>query len=62
MKHCQSKCQSPLLIVVAGFLAGLAAWKQMFLGANAVSAAHLLEAAGRKKLGFVQAGPTFQTI
>lgn len=62
MKLYQSKCQSSLLMLVAGFLAGLAAWKQMFLGANIASDAHVLEAAGRKRLGFAQSGPMFQTI
>lgn len=47
------------VMLVAGFLAGLAAWKQMFSGTS-VSTAHLLEVAGRKKLA--QIGPTFQTM
>lgn len=46
MKHCQSKHQSTLLRFVAGFLAGLAAWTQMFSEADAAS---VLEAARRKK-------------
>lgn len=59
MKHYQSKYQSPLLRSAVGFLAGLAAWTQVFSEAKAAS---VLEAAGSKNLNFVQAVPTFQAI
>lgn len=59
MRHYQSKHLSPWLRFVVGFLAGLAAWTQVFSGADAAS---VLEAAGRKKINFVQAVPTFQAI
>jgi len=42
---------------VAGFFAGLVTRKQMLSGDNAVSIAHLLEAAGRKKAWFCPGRP-----